>query len=206
MPRPTPTTALQEDLYASMGPLAYDDANQDWALLKYCGAMAKALDTVNKYASDDGDYPGWSILLDADRCPEEALPYLAQFVGVTPLAGLSVADQRIRIKSSDGMKRGTLTSLVAAIQATLTGAKTVFIGERNGSAYRLGVGTYPSETPDPAATLAAIIAQKPAGIVLDYAVAAAVTYTLVRVKYSDYDDVKATFLTYNGLSTDTPGT
>ena len=206
MPRPTPTTQLQEDLYESLGPLAWDDANQGWALLLFCGALAATLDTVDGYARDDGDYPGWSELLDADRCPTEALPYLAQFAGVQLRAGLSEADQRTRIKSADGMKRGTITSMIAAAQAYLTGTKTVLYRERDGGAYNLTILTYTAETPDSAKVLAALLEQKPAGILLTYSTVTGATYLLIRASYATYTAVRSAFLTYNGLRNNVPGT
>jgi hypothetical protein len=171
-------------------------------------------DQIETYARDSADgRPGWAILMDPDRCPPEALGYLAQFVGVTLNDGLSTTDQRARIKGTDGFKRGTRGALVAAAQQYLTGSKTVYVIERDasvdpvyGGAYGLTVFTFTPETPDSAAVLKALMEQKPAGIKLQYVVVTGTNYSLVRSTYADYTAVKATFATYNGLRNNVPGT
>lgn len=203
-PRPA-TTPFQEDLYGQLG--AWKDADfGKWDLLHYCGAIASMFDQIEKYARDDGDFPGWSILLDPDRCPVEALPFLAQFVGVRLPSTLTEQQQRDRIKGTDGFKRGTPGAIMDAARIHLTGNKTVFMRERDGGAYNLTVVTYVSETPDSAAVLAALIEQKPAGIILTYQTVAGATYLLIRVSYPTYSAVLAAFATYNGLRNNVPGT
>ena len=56
--------------------------------------------------SPAGD-PGWSELLDLDRCPPEALDWLGQFVGIRIPAGLNDLQSRAWISSTDGFRRGT---------------------------------------------------------------------------------------------------
>jgi hypothetical protein len=91
-------------------------------------------DQIEGYARDRPDgTPGWAILLDPDLCPAEALPYLAQFVGVKLPEGLTEAQQRFRIKATDGFNRGKPSAIIAAAQQFLTGNKTVIIRERDPS-------------------------------------------------------------------------
>lgn len=79
------------------------------------------------------------------------------------------ARARQLIKETGGFLRGTPRAMRGVVEPTLTGAKRVRIVERpNGHAYRLLVLTAPSETPDEAATEAAAITQKPAGLVMTY--------------------------------------
>src|SRR3954471_4082795 len=115
MALPFTPTRHHGELYEQVQPLAYDDANQNYALFKYTGAMSEPFDQIDGYARDTDDgKPGWAILLDADLCPVEALPWLAQFVGVSGLAGLTEQQQRDRIKSTDGFKRGTIQAMIAS--------------------------------------------------------------------------------------------
>lgn len=203
-PRPA-TTPFQEDVYRQLG--AWRDADYgSWHLLEFIGAIASMFDQIETYARDDNGLPGWSLLLDPDRCPVEALPFLAQFVGVRSVEGLTEQQKRDKIKATDGFKRGTPGSIIGAAQLHLTGNKTVIMKERDGGAYDLTVITHLSETPDAAAVLASIIEQKPAGIVLTYQVVDGTTYLLVRATYATYTDLRNAFATYDGLRNNIPGT
>jgi hypothetical protein len=211
--RPVPTTPFQEELYAQIA--AWADADPGvWDLLNYIGAIASMFDQIETYARDQPDgRPGYAILMDPDTAPSEALGWLAQFVGVGLQDGLSDAAQRARIKSTDGFKRGTAGAIVGAAQQYLTGTKTVILRERdpsvdvaNGGAYGFTVLTYASETPDQAAVLAALTAQKPAGLLMQYNVVTGANYLLIRTTYATYTTLRAGFATYNGLRNNAPGT
>lgn len=160
--------SFAQALYEQLEPLAYADEENDWALLLLCGAIGLLFQPVEDVVRDQGDAPGWSQLVDVDRCPDDFLPWLAQLVGVRVDLGASAQLQRDRIRSTDGFKRGTLAAFKAAPLPYLTGSKHVFVAERAGSAYRVVVTTRADETPDPAAVEAALLEQKPAGLVLDY--------------------------------------
>lgn len=171
----SPPPALEsfaDNLYAAMDPLAWLDATVGWSLAHFCAALGVMFQDVEDLARDTPDGPGWSGVVDLDRCPDAWLPWLAQFVGVTVVPGSTPAEMRARIASTDGFKRGTPAAIAGAAKATLTGNKTVYFRERDASApdppYTLEVVTQTGETPDPAATLAAILAQKPAGLILNY--------------------------------------
>lgn len=103
---------------------------------------------------------GWALAFDLDRTP--APGWLGQLAGVPDAAG-NAAAQRAAVRAR-GYTRGTPAAIQAAAQATLTESRTVDILEREGGAYRLTVRTYMRETPDPAATAAAIRAALPAGL------------------------------------------
>lgn len=161
---------------------------------------------------DDGDNgePGWSVILDADRAPVAWLPWLAQFAGVRMIPGLTEDAMRLRIKSTDGFKRGTRKAIEAAARQFLIGpdgtpdSATVDVIERHGSAYRFTVTVHEAEVP-PGVTaeqiFAAVKEQKPGGLVLnpisivggdDYLTLRDenASYTAVRTRYIDYDDVE----------------
>lgn len=181
-----------------------------WALLHFCEATAGKMLQPLLDIVDDGDNgePGWSIILDADRAPVEWLPWLAQFVGVRMIPGLTESAMRLRVKNTDGFKRGTPNAIRAAARQFLIGPDgthdSAFVGltERHGSAYRLTVTVHESEMlADTATIFAAVREQKPAGIVLnpvsvvggdDYLTLRDenASYTAVRSRYADYVDVE----------------
>jgi hypothetical protein len=137
---------------------------------EYVDAVAEMFQHIERYATDQGDdwwQGAYSLMLDVDNAPVEALPYLAQFVGVTLPVGADEADMRAAIRAENRQQRGTLAALSAAVQKTLTGTKHMTIHERDTSPYHATVFTRTPETPDVAATLAAIKTVKPAGVVID---------------------------------------
>jgi Phage tail protein (Tail_P2_I) len=199
---PTPPPDLAPDsfaarLYAALGPLAQRDPEAAWSLLIYVNAIGTMFQVLDVYVRDTPEGPGWSPLLDLDRCPAEALPYLAQFVGVRLLPGATEEESRARIASTDGFKRGTPAAMRGAAIDTLTGAKRVVFRERYGDPYALDVLTFTSETPDPAMTLRALVSQKPGGIVLSYRAGDGQDYQLVKDTHATYADVKAAYATYS---------
>jgi len=201
---PPPTLeSFAENLYAGMDPLAWLDASVGWALAQFCAALGVMFQPVEDVARDTPDGPGGSAVVDLDRCPDAWLPWLAQFVGVTVIPGSSPADMRARITSTDGFHRGTPAAIRAAAQATLTGTQTVTFRERDSNSadppYTLEVVTLTDETPDPAATRAAIIAQKPAGIVLNFRTVAGQDWQAVQAK--TWRTARTTYATWRKLST-----
>lgn len=198
-------------LYDALAPLAQVDPENAWALLIYCNALGSMYQLVEDLVRDTPDGPGWSALLDVERCPDVALPWLAQLVGVRLLPGSTADEQRERIGSTDGFRRGTRAAMIAAAQATLTGDRFVGLRERDGDpadkpdyAYFLTAITYTEETPDPAATEAALIAQKPGGIVLDFRVAAGQDWQAVRTNNPTWQAVKDRYVNWAAVKADEP--
>lgn len=169
-----------------------------YPLLALCEALIGQWQGIEDIIRDDPltDDPGWSTVMDVNRAPSEWLAWLAQFAGVRLRDGLSDADQRAWIKSTDGFRRGSPTAMVGAVQAYLTGTKTVYLTERHGSAYRLTVATKLSETPNTAQVAAAALLQKPAGIVMAVTVVNGSDYQTLRDTHDSYTDVKNTFVNY----------
>ncbi len=198
MIRPTVSEAAEE-VYVALGPLTTDDEKYDWALLQFCEANAGRLQDIDDLVRDTDAGPGWSTIMDADLAPLNALAWLGQFVGVRIPAGLTEQQQRDRVKGTDGFNRGKISALITAAQLHLTGAKTVQIRERDGSAYRLTVITYTAQTPDAAAVLAAIKEQKPGGIILTHNILPGQDYTLVRTNNATYTIARTNNATYTVL-------
>lgn len=161
-PVPAATT-FADQLYAELEPIGSED------LRTLCRAVGVGWQDLHEIVRDTDAGPGWSTLLDVDRAPAWALAWLAQMVGVRVTRGASETVQRAEVRTAAGAARGTPASLVAAVQATLTGTRRVILRERYGSPYRVRVETISAETPDPVAAEAAARAQKPAGLVLEFA-------------------------------------
>lgn len=198
--------AVAARIYEELTPIAYGDADNEYALAQFVEAWTRPMILIDQIIRDTDAGPGWSTVLDPQTAPDLFLSWLAQFVGVRSVVGEANMSLRNRIESMDGLRRGGPDSMRAAIQRTLTGTQTVIFNERQGGAWKLGIATFAVETPNSNDTLAAILAQKPAGITLTYITSTGPTYALVIVTYDTYQDVKDSFATYNGLKNNLPGT
>ena len=69
------------------------------------------------YLSDYSGAPGWSQILDVDRCPDYALPWLGQFLGAAiPLdSGLTRQQMVQKIKQRSSFNRATPEAIVAEL-------------------------------------------------------------------------------------------
>lgn len=158
------------DLYDANEALAFDDPANDYALAILCEAIGRMYQEVADLSEDRDGRPGWAILVDVETTPANALPWLAQIPGVQLTQGASVAQQRDEVRLRSGQARCRPATMVAAAAATLTGTKSVRILERTSSAWTLTVITRTAETPNPAATLAALMSQKVGGDILTHSV------------------------------------
>lgn len=212
IPQP-PYGSVAGDIYDALGPLAFADEMIGWHLLHFAQAQGLMWQDIEDLARDSDTHKGWGKTLDLALSPEDYLPWLAQFNGVSlAVSGaLTLAEKRQRIADADGFKRGTRLSIFTVVQPFLTGDKSVIIRERYRGddplvdhAYRLQVTTYTSETADPAAVLRAIISQKPAGIVLEYRVRSGEDWQEIFDDKPTWQDVKDDFATWNDVFLATP--
>ena len=202
---PPVVSQFASDLYEDLEPLAYADAENGYALLTLCGALGALFQPIDDLVRDSPDGPGWSSLLDIDRSPTDALPWLAQFVGVQLTPGLSDAQERAQIRAETGMQRGTVASIKAAAAKLLTGTQTVQLIERTPDPYSFTVITAADETPDPAAVEAALMAAKPAGLILNYnGSVTGQTWAQLIANYSTWAAVVAAFPTWQDVINNTP--
>lgn len=200
MPVPTAGTLAYELYTGPLEPYTAEDAENDFALGTFLTAMLAGAQEIADLVRDDPvtGAVGWSALVNADRAPEWALPWLASLVGVTDAPWLADPERRLRIKATAGQHRGTVAAMQGAARQYLVGpdgtgeSATVYFSERHGSAYRLSVATLAAETPDADMVEAALLEQKPAGIVLTYTVLGA----------GDYNELAATHATYTEVDTD----
>lgn len=211
-PAPATSGSAADELYERLRPLAHRDEFLGWSLLHYVSAAALPLQLVEDLIRDTDDGPGWSAMLDPDRCPTWALGWLGQFVGVRLLPrepfeteAAWEAAMRDRIKRTDGQHRGSPEALRAAAQRYLTGSKYVIVNERvGGDAWELGVVTLIGETPDAGAVLRALLEQKPAGVRLTHTIVPGHDYDAIAAGWDDYDDLALAFATYDDLQLNTP--
>lgn len=163
--------SFTQSLFDLLQPMFYDDWNQSHALATYLSGLGLNFEIVEEYArdSDDGKI-GYSILVDATRVPDEAITWLGQFVGIQITQGLPPAQQREQLVGLGNWKRGTVAALQAAPLPFLTGSQTVIVKERDTSPYHFEVITYASETLDSTKVLAALVTQKPGGLMMTYIV------------------------------------
>lgn len=175
MSRPD-VVALAEEAWGELGPVAEPDGESTgWALLALCQGVLGPLQPFEDIVRDTDTTVGYETMLDVDACPAWALEWAGQFVGVRVTPGdpddpVWAAQARLEIHGTPGFRRGTVATMVAEAQKTLTGTKTVQVTERSGSEAQIVVITLEDETPDPAATERAVRSQKAAGLVLTYAV------------------------------------
>jgi hypothetical protein len=158
-------TQFADEAKLRLAPVMTDD------LEAYLDGIGEMFAEVEDYAREDADgNPPWSHLLDPEQVTTVAgLYWLAQLAGVRAAPGLALEPLRTVVELASARRRGTIAYMVEVVQALLTGSKTVITQERYlDSAYKLRIVTRNSETPDPAAVLAALLAIKPAGIVLTY--------------------------------------
>jgi hypothetical protein len=210
MPRPEASPAAEE-LYEALAPaFTQGDEANDWASLKMCMAIVTGrLDLLHTYLIDDiTNLPAWAVVFDPERCPAEALPYLAQFSGAILTPEMEEAARRAAVQTPEALSRGRVESIEAVIKRRLTGTKAVVLTERyTGSAWRLRLETIEAETPDPAGIIADLIRfQKPIGIVLFFNTRVAWTWgeAKVSVEFPTWADVKAGFKTWFAYRTFEP--
>jgi hypothetical protein len=174
-----------------------------------CSALATMVDPVSDIVRDQADgTPGYAILFDVDGLVRigrpEWLPWLAQFVGDSQ-AVLSTSDVPTRqaiIKTPQNFTRGRPSTIVAAAQNTLTGAKVVLLNQFLGAnSNAIGITTFTSQTPNPTATVNAIMAVMPAWIVPTISVVAGGDYATLAGSHSTYALMEAAHTHYSDIPT-----
>jgi len=198
-------TDWADRMYGMLEPYTYADAQNDYSLQEFLKSIGEMYEEIIDLAYDttDGD-DGWTLLTDITRVPSKAIDWLSQFVGVRQIEGLTDAQKIQRIAAREGFSRGTPHGMRAAAQVFLTGAKTVNLFERDTSPYHLTVQTYASQTPNSTVVQAALLSQKPAGIVMVYTVVTGQNYLQLRTAHSPYSATKSFYPTYGNVRNDAP--
>jgi hypothetical protein len=172
-----PTTPVTPDnlsaaatrLYASVAhlevaipELGYSPEAEGWPLATICAALCAPIDTLYDTLAVPA-VPGGPVF-DANECPDDYLPYLANYAGVDPEGITSPAELRARILERPQRKRGSDESLKAAIVEeyerlyaasgeTPPAVYNIIVYERHGGDHAaIHVATWRDETPDAVAT------------------------------------------------------
>jgi hypothetical protein len=195
--------SIGELLPAAMGPWMTDD------LADLCAVIALMWAPYEIYYLDDPDgdgNDGWSVFLDVDLCPTEALPSLAQWIGERLPTGLTDAASRQWIRDAPNSKRGTPESIARAAQRTLTGSQIVQILERtlpNGGPDPNGdnfiVYTYASQTPNAGVVWMNLLDVIPADMVCTYQAIAGATWAGVQASHPTWAQIKTEYGTWAGV-------
>ena len=203
--------SFAQQLYDSIAPLAFAEQQVDYHLAQYCATIGTMFQVLDDYGRDEldtngKDAPGWSQTVDILRCPDELLPWLAQFTGARFPPGLTADQQRAWIINAPQWRRGTVRSFHDMASIYLTGNKTLIMYERSNPAapgvdapWHLTIWTYSAETPNPTAVLNAFLSVKPAGIVLHYSALTGQQYSALRTNNATYAVVRSKYATYDIL-------
>lgn len=142
LPSPPVVCADAWVLYGTLGPHTQADPAAGWPLLRLCDALAGMLQPVDDLVRDVAGLPGWSQILDLDRCPTSCLPWLGQWVGVNVDPSLLDTEQRAQIQDQQAEARGTPAAILAVAQSYVGPDTTVRLVERDGDAYHLTVSVF----------------------------------------------------------------
>ena len=212
------TLTFTQGTAASLAP--WNDPAGDWATFN--AAVAACFEQVWGIVADQGspDQPasytaGWSTLLDPTVTTYPS--FTGMFVGVQVPAGTPLAAARTLVQSEQGFGRGqgfggTYTSgstgggsMVAAVQANLSGNQQVTLLERTPDPYSVQIVINPTQIINLAALEAAVANVKPAGIVVT--VTSTIGWVLFQMEasYATITLLEAAFTTLNGLENDQTG-
>jgi hypothetical protein len=193
-------------LYDALGPLAYQDAELGYPLGHYCNAIGSMLADVDELVRETDTHTGWAKAMDVDVAPISVLPWLAQFVGVVlePQGDQDRFEwsdrQRDRIRTHNAYERGTVLALVRGAQEWLTGTKTVYLRERDTTAWHMTIVTLVSETPDPAGMLSNLRTEhKAAGLTLAHNMVTGWDYIGIDSAYATYTAIDTDFSRYDRI-------
>jgi len=181
------------------------DLGSDYLTLRYlAGAGVPTVKAVDMLTIADADtsVTGTCEMANPQAIPRAYLRWLGWLVGID--TG-SLAESEIRSAISDAavtQRRGSLSALRTVIARTLTGSQSVriYVNPSGDDPYLISVVTETDQTPDGAATLAAALSEKPAGMHLALTVIDGGTYGEVFLNHTDYTDIDATFADYIALN------
>lgn len=116
------------------------DVDVSGELMGYLAGIGNWMQGIDSIAADqmlaDGtSSPGWSQILDIDRCPKAFLPWLGQFVGARFPTDLRDDEQRAQVSALSSQRRGTPAAMVAGANAHLLPGFTAVLNERTPDAY-----------------------------------------------------------------------
>lgn len=153
--------------------------------------------------------PGWSKLLSYIDCPDEFLPYLAQFNGTAVPVGLDATTARTKILAESAQHRGTTMSIASAAQRNLSGSQSITILERTDeegpNAYWFFVIVRPEEVVSAPQLIADVNATKPGGVQWTLVQTDGWTIGQMEASFATIGDLEAAFTTLGGLENEQLG-
>lgn len=209
MPMPV-LNPVAERIYEEIRPIAYNDAVYDYFLAHMVEAWTRPFLIVEEIVRDTDDGPGWSSIMHPDTAPAMFLDWLSVVLGSIPRPGETEEQARQRLRGMEHLRRGSAAAMRSAATRYLdTGDPDVepyvIFNERvGGNAWQLAVRTLASQTPDEDQVRAALMEQKPIGIVLTYEAVTDPDYDTVEAAYDDYAEVLASYPTYGHMVVDLP--
>lgn len=196
-----------DSLLEAFAPYLADD---DGSLVTFLTACASGRELVDELVRDSDAGPGWTALLDVERCPSWGLRWLGQLVGLFIPRGLSDATARDMIRTPQGFRRCTVGAMKAAVAITLTSGDpaNVFVLERQSGAWdpsedwaHFTVATYADDTPDTDLTEAAVAGQTPAWLVASVVQIDHRTLLTIETDFATLADLEAAYSTLADLET-----
>ena len=145
-PTVTPDNASTDtlELYGYLPQFVRDnDANNQYTFLSWLEGIGSQQQKIDDLCRDTQYGPGWGVVMDVGRCPNYALPWLAQFVGVNipgTIQGTSPAQDyamRQTILAKNSFARGSLQGVVNGILMLLGPGAAVNVIERYPDPYSL---------------------------------------------------------------------
>jgi hypothetical protein len=181
------------------------DAENDYAHGHLCEAMMQPFFQLSELVDPPDPYGPWDPLFYLDITPDWALQWLGQVVGVRVPDSATPDEARAMIREMSYEQIGKPDTIRTAASSTLIPpdgvAPTIFFREReDGDAYVVEVTTLVSETPDPAATQAAIQAALPAGLKLVYGTVVGWDYEAMETEGGTYLAQKPKFTNYGNMA------
>jgi hypothetical protein len=203
------------------------DSQNGFPLLLWLNGMCSQLQVIDNLCRDMGENPGWSIIMDVNRCPTYALPWLAQFVG-TRFNSYQVqtdAQMRAAIANPAGWGRGTVAAIEAAALPLLNPGGYVRVDERTTDAYHFTVeafglpgytyeqldakfptyaqldaafATYNDFTQNVQGLIDALLTAKPAGLIMDISLVR--NYEEIDAAYTPYHVLDESFPNYGSIA------
>lgn len=145
IPSPAVQMGQAPDTCAIYGRLGWAKEEDETRLLEqWLSGIGQMLWRVHGISTDSYDTegnvaPSWSTVLDINRCPTAALPWLGQFVGARVPSTLRDDQQRYMIEHSPGRQRGTVGAILAAANQYLLPGFSASITERDPDPYSLTI-------------------------------------------------------------------
>lgn len=149
---------ITDRLLDELGVAQPGDDQRGGPLRMIAGGVEAIFGRLGQVVFDTADGPGWTMLLDPDRCPSWALGWAAQFYGVQKRVrdAPDEATARALMTAPPALRRGGADAIRAAVAATLTSKDPAMVQviPRAGGPNLITVRVRAADCPDPSASAA----------------------------------------------------